>query len=223
VAAARSVRGWVGVTALLACAGSGPGRGPDDDYLRWVAFEVPVNEFVLLRWPERRMPLRVHLPPPPEGYFDDPVAVLDSVRDGILDWSDVAAPGVPSFAFVERAGDADIPVVWARDAAGGWYIAFCSYDIDVMTRRFGVSHVLVTARGRDGHPADLHDVHRVMLHEMGHALGLTGHSPEPGDIMYGGGMSRSTAEGLSARDRSTLRILYSRPIGSRVVGARQYD
>jgi hypothetical protein len=208
--------------ALLACAGPGAGREPDADYLRWTAFEVPVNEFVLLRWPERSMPLRVHLPPPPEGLFDDPVAVVDSVRDGILDWSDVASPGVPSFEFVASAGDADVPVVWARDSAGGWYIAFCSWDIDPLTRRFGVSHVLVTARGKDGRVADLHDVYAVMLHEMGHALGLR-HSPDPGDVMYGGGLHRSTAEGLSGRDRATLRLLYSRPVGSRVVGARSFD
>jgi predicted Zn-dependent protease len=58
---------------------------------------------------------------------------------------------------------------------------------------------------------------------MGHALGLAGHSPDPGDIMYGGGLSRSTATDLSERDRETLRLLYSRPVGSRVVGARSWD
>ncbi len=59
------------------------------------------------------MPLRVHLPAPPDSMFSDPEAVVDSVRDGILDWSDVAKPGVPSFVFVDAAGDADIPIVWS--------------------------------------------------------------------------------------------------------------
>ncbi len=136
----------------MGCASSGTGREPDADYLRWIAFEVPVSEFVLLRWPERSMPLRIHLPPPSEGLFEDSVAVLDSVRDGILDWSDVAAPGLPSFEFVENAGDADIPIVWARDSSGGWYIAFCAWEIDVLTRRFDVSHVLVTARWKGAWP-----------------------------------------------------------------------
>jgi hypothetical protein len=208
--------------ALIACAGSGASREPDADYLRWMAFEVPVNEFVLLRWPERKLPLRVHLPRPPDGLFEDPVAILDSVRDGILDWTDVAAPGVPSFEFVEGAGDADIPFVWAREPSGNWYIAFCSWEIDALERRFGVSHVLVTGRGPDGRVADLHDVYEVVLHEVGHALGLR-HSPDPGDVMYGGSLDPSRAEGLSERDRTTLRLLYSRPIGSRVVGARSFD
>jgi predicted Zn-dependent protease len=57
-----------------------------------------------------------------------------------------------------------------------------------------------------------------MLHEMGHALGIWGHSPDPGDTMY----ARVTHETpqLSDRDRNTLRKLYARPIGSRVAGAR---
>lgn len=121
------------------------------------------------------MPLRVHLPPPPPGLFEDPQAIYDSVRDGVLDWA----------AFQPR---------------------------------FGVARILVTARWSGGRVADLHDVHRVLLHEMGHALGLGGHSPRPGDIMY---PSISQAgRGLSERDRATLAALYGLPIGRRVTGAK---
>ena len=203
------------LTTLSACARS---ASPADDYFRWIAFRVPVNEDVVLRWAERRMPLKIHLPEPPEGLFDDPVAILDSVRDGVLDWTDVAAPGIPSFEFVGKAGDADIPVVWANQPGGDWYIAFCAWDIQPMARRFGVSHILVTARWGDGRVADLHDVYGTMLHEMGHALGFWGHSPDPADIMYYQVTGKTPR--LSERDRSTLRKLYSRPIGSRVAGAR---
>ncbi len=201
----------------LACAsGFGGGR---DHYLRWVAFEVPVNDFVLLRWPERSMPLRVHLPAPRPGLFEDPVAILDSVRDGITDWADVAGPGIPRFAFVDDAGDADIPIVWADEPDGNWYIAHCAYDVNRMQRRFGVSRILVTARWNDSRVADIQDVYKTMLHEMGHALGLGGHSPDSNDIMYR--WVRSPAEGLSERDRRTLQLLYERPIGAHVTGARR--
>jgi predicted Zn-dependent protease len=165
------------------------------------------------------MPLRVHLPRPPGNLFSDAEAIHDSVRDGVLDWTDVAGPGVPSFTFVEDPGQADIPIVWAERPDGDWYIAYCDYDIDPFTRRFGVTRLLVTGRWHGNEEADLHDVYATVLHEMGHALGLTGHSPDPEDIMYPHISDRATS-GLSARDRSTLIALYSRPIGTRIVGAR---
>lgn len=206
------------VATALACAAS-PSPGSGSDYLKWVAFEVPISEMVLLRWPERDMPLRVHLPRPPDGLFEDPDAIFESVRDGVLDWSNVAGPGLPTFEFVHDAGDADIPIVWASRPDGDWYVAHCAYAIDVMARRFGVSRILVTGRWREGHVADLHDVYAVVLHEMGHALGLGGHSPDAGDVMFPS-VSERAGTGLSSRDRNTLRLLYSRPIGTRIVGAR---
>ena len=206
-------------TSLLACASREGGHRQTNSYLRRATFEVPVNEHVLLRWPKEKMPLRVHLPAPPIGLFEDPLAIFDSVRDGVLDWTDVAGPGVPSFVFVDSAGDADIPVVWAKEPDGDWYIAFCSWDIQPFARRFGVSHLLVTGRWRDAHEADLHDVYATVLHEMGHALGIGGHSPDQGDIMYSR-ISETATSGLSERDRATLAALYARPIGSRVAGGR---
>lgn len=69
----------------LACAqDAGPRPQEEEIYLRWVAFEAPGREHVLLRWHERQMPLRVHLPVPPAELFEDPVAIQDSVRDGVV-------------------------------------------------------------------------------------------------------------------------------------------
>jgi len=61
-----------------------------------------------------------------------------------------------------------------------------------------------------------------VIHEMGHPLGLAGHSPSTADIMY-----RSTydskAEGLSEADRATLRALYAKPNGYHLAGAKRAD
>jgi hypothetical protein len=210
------------MTGLPGCAGNGNAEpGPAPHYLRYVWIEVPVNEKVHLRWPKRAMPLKVHLPRPPDGMVGDPDAVLDAVRDGVLDWTDVAAPGIPSFAFVDAPGQADIPIIWEATPSGDWYVAHCAYDIHPLQRRFGVSRILVTGRWRGQEPS-LDTFYAVVLHEMGHALGLTGHSPDRRDTLY----PQVNAVGrpqITDRDRETLRLLYERPIGHRVSGARRAD
>jgi hypothetical protein len=161
----------LGVAALAAgCAGGArEGRTPADDYLRYVGFDLPFDENVLLHGSRRQMPLRVHLPQPPEGFYADPVALHDVVRDGVTDWTDVADPGMPS--------------------------------------------------GRGKEPA-FDVIYGTMFHELGHALGLAGHSPDPNDVMgRGARLDRSPTE----RGRATLRALYAKPNGHRVTGPKRVD
>jgi hypothetical protein len=212
-------RAAAALLCLLALACARGGRAPEGDYLKYVAFRTSLGEPVLLRWQARQMPLRVYLPPPPAGIADDPEAVLDAVRDGFMDWTDAAGPGVPSFEFVATQGEADIPVAWEPEPKGDWFIAHCVWDIDPRTQRFGVARILATTRGAPGAAWSLDLLYVTMLHEVGHALGLR-HSPDRGDIMF---PSLADATELSARDRATIRRLYSLPIGHRVVGARSAD
>ncbi len=51
------------------------------------------------------------------------------------------------------------------------------------------------------------EMRTVCLHEFGHAIGLWGHSPHPGDISY----PTATAQQPSTRDIITLRKLYNTP------------
>ncbi len=195
-------------------------RNSSAHYLRYVAFKPPARPGTVMRWQIDKMPLRVHLPEPPEGMFFDPDGVMSAVRRGILDWTDTAEPGVPSFRFVEDHSDADVPVVWANQSRG-WWVAFAAYDLTTDSKIFRVNRILVAARYPDGSEATFDDLYMTMLHEMGHALGLLGHSPEPDDVMYEKGHWLS--DGLTERDRSTLHMLYSRSIGSRIAGAKSKD
>lgn len=189
----------------------GPAQDPEaGDYLHQVAVRDAFSDTYLLHWPKRKMPLAVYLPAPPEGLFPDPEATRAEVRRGVLDWTDVAAPGVPSFRFVESHGEADIPIIWAEEPTGDWYIAYCSLQANLRQKRLDVEQILVTGRWGDGRVAQPSEIYETVLHEMGHALGLLGHSDDPGDIMFPG-ISRVPGKGLSARDRNTLRELYAGP------------
>ncbi len=54
------------------------------------------------------------------------------------------------------------------------------------------------------------EMRTVCLHEFGHAIGLWGHSPHPGDICY----PTATAQKPNARDIETLRRLYNTPLNT---------
>ena len=54
------------------------------------------------------------------------------------------------------------------------------------------------------------EMRTVCLHEFGHAIGLWGHSPHPGDVSY----PTATAQRPTARDINTLRRLYNTPLNT---------
>ena len=54
----------------------------------------------------------------------------------------------------------------------------------------------------------LEEMRTVCLHEFGHAIGLWGHSPHPGDVSY----PTATVQQPSTRDITTLRKLYNTPL-----------
>ncbi len=233
--AARLLCGLLAPAVGLAC-GARLLASPDDapHYLKFVAFEAPGNERVLLRWPKRKMPLKVYAPEPPEGLFEDREAVWSAARSGVMAWSDAAEPGLPALELVDSAPQADIPIAWAGTSPS-YSIAHCFYNVRIFQRRFGVAQIVVTGRFRDGTEATPELIREVVIHEMGHALGLGGHSPNREDAMYGfldaptdnmpeflsDRIPKRVGRGLTARDRETIRLLYERPIGARMTGARR--
>lgn len=91
-------------------------------------------------------------------------------------------------------------------------VGFARYDVSEGDEEQGDSKQLkveITVNtGERNIPISLEDrsrvVRRLALHELGHAVGIWGHSPSPGDIMY----ARPIANDLSNRDVRTINRLY---------------
>ena len=123
-----------------------------------------------------------------------------AVREAFVSWEQ---SGVPvRFVFVDSADSAEVRIDWTdrlperRAGTAQWWKDSQGW----LTK---ASIVLAMQLSDDG-PANDTSMHRMALHEIGHLLGLE-HSLDAGDIMA----SWVNANELSARDRATVRLLYT--------------
>lgn len=187
---------------------------PSADYL------TESNYTTRIRWADSRMPLKVYIEKPPadlEGYKE---SYTNSLRQSFYDWSKAASNRV-RFIFVPNERTADIRCYWTNDPR---YLGDGAEAGE--TRMKSLGHVMASAdvylRAKEesgGFPYTDTAVKATCLHEIGHALGIVGHSLSVSDIMF---FSTPFADGerqLSDRDRNTLVRLYSKPmdVNSQVV------
>ncbi len=162
-------------------------------------------------WNNSKMPLRV--------YIDNGATVpgvepqyQEIICQAFSDWRN-AASGKVSFIFISAKSGADIVVHWSNDRSnisssieGGNTVL----DVDALSSITSIRSAKITlvppaiATGTGNL-----EIRLAALHEIGHALGLDGHSPNPADVMYAFAGSIKTIPQLSERDRNTLQKLYS--------------
>lgn len=147
-----------------------------------------------------------------------PVANADrlesEVKDAFETWTKVTGNKL-RFEFVSDK-NAEITVSWATSTAGLRYPTEAGdANVDYVTSGAGkrtIKNPGDITRSRIklltidiNHKAWLPGQLRlVALHEIGHSIGVFGHSPKPGDIMY----QQNGAQELSARDINTVNVLY---------------
>jgi len=179
------------------------GNDQGDDYL------ADAVESGTIRFAKERMPLKIYLAPAASvpGYKPE---YDEIVRQAFADWQ-ATAPDFLSFVYVPSAEAADITVTWTNDptkmvssAEGGHAMVvpaangILKSDITLLTTQAVTHSELGTNHLR-----------HIVLHEVGHALGIFGHSPKAGDIMYGIVMPTDVVSNLSDRDKRTMLALYS--------------
>lgn len=152
------------------------------------------------------MPLRLYVPPPPDGVFDDPEAAIRVVREAAEAWKDVVRPGVPDFTVSTSRWSTDLYVRWVDEPLRGHAVGLTRWRRRRSELRAGA--VSLATHWTADVPVTLEVLARVAAHEIGHALGMIGHSPDSGDLMFCCYERDGQATTPSPRDRETLRLLY---------------
>jgi predicted Zn-dependent protease len=186
-----------------------PAFAQKDDYF----YSIARTE--VRRWQQAHFPLKVFIPVDAEasgirGYRPE---FRTTLKDAFQTWETASGKQV-SFQFVDALAKADIDCLWSADTTGlrsPWEAG--DTRIKDNGKNNDIQHAtitIVTTKDSDRKlPNTVNHVHNVALHEIAHALGLVGHSPNEADILYFGEKPNAqTARTLSARDLRTLAHLY---------------
>lgn len=196
---------------------------------------------ILCRWEPSQMPIRVWVEPPeldpavtdefspirPERYdaaVDQALAVWEEGLEGLVGFERVADPArarlrvrlVGREAPVSDAGRRRLGA--AEKLAGACRTLGWDPDAERLRVRFDMPEIVVHLADEVGllPPAI---VRRLVVHEIGHALGMRGHSPSPGDVMYPELRDARRRDELSIQDVNSFVALYSVPNGAHFVDA----
>ncbi len=180
-------------------------RAQSGDYLA----EMGVDGFH--RWPAQRFPLRVYIHDGRgvPGYKQSFSQIMSQafqewaqVSQGRITWMQVASPG-----------EADIVARWsaAPRPRGGGVEAGVTETVTQIDPRTGNGSIrsakitiLTQLAGRSFSDADMR---KTALHEVGHSLGLEGHSRSRSDIMFAA-VNPAQVPYLKERDVNTINRLY---------------
>lgn len=166
----------------------------------------------LCRWPDGAMPIAVYIAP--FTWYEKKKQMESNVyRQMVLDSLELwrrASNNLVRFQVVDNLNQSQIDFKWRRVDRKS--LGHCTYEMDKLYRMFsaeiqiGISDGLLHAAYQDAS-----EVKHTIIHEIGHALGLIGHSDHPSDIMYV--PHQYGVHTISPRDAETLRWLYSLPVG----------
>lgn len=211
----------------------------EPNYLPFAAHRMELaghreDVIVFCRWDEDRFPLAVYVYQPSipaelqsEFKTQDPSLYVDAAWRALASWQEAGA-GAISFQRAANADDADlrveligaagpapeegVQVLGTTPLARACRVQGRSIVQGRLDVKFKVPVIRIFVADQHGLlPPD--QVERNVLHEMGHALGMKGHSPIPADLMYEVARDRRVSR-LSHADANTLRALYAIPNGT---------
>ncbi len=210
----------------------------DPNYLPFMAHVLPAPDgggwaLVLCRWDDAQMPVPVYIGAPEidDDLQDEfsprsPALYVEAVEGALARWQ-TELEGLVRFRRVESRREAELELLLVGDRAPA-----PEPDVQVLGRT-PLAHAC-RVRAGDGerldvsfsvrdvriYVADQHgllepdQVEWIALHEIGHALGMRGHSPIPADLMYEVVRDRVRVPELSTEDAHSFLALYQLPNGT---------
>lgn len=196
--------------------GSGPGEAKDRYSGELVQGEDYLNDITengrRVRWALSKMPLKVYIEQTPLGIRNFQPAFVSQVRRGLDIWCAVLGHQL-SYTLVSQKEKADIRVSWTNtiDTQGHNGDGGTAYTAGLMLphirdNQIEYMEVKIATFDIEGKAQTTDIIYAVAIHELGHSLGLLGHSDNPGDIMYA---ENKQVTQPSRRDMNTIRKLYT--------------
>lgn len=164
----------------------------------------------LERWNPRSFPLKVYMQAGPNV----PPEYVQEVKNAFSTW-EKGTNGFVKFVYTNSPAQANYKCIFSADlknrncdenGAGAAAYQYFTYNKDGNIEYSVVEFSSYTCNGQQW-PAEI--FYTTALHEIGHGLGLRGHSTDPDDLMYPVGNGSLERGKISDADMTTLRAVYS--------------
>lgn len=174
-----------------------PKKSVNDNYL----FQMKDIKSLVL-WNPNSFPLKVFI----EDEQNLPAGFADSIKTGFTNWEKNSGNFV-KFQYIPDKNQADIVVRVVAKVAGQ-----CGeengnqYGFNIEKTTLKNAYILISKTDCSGQPINVGKVYVALQHNLGHVLGLQGHSYDSYDTMYND--SSYSNINVSSRDTNTLKYLY---------------
>ena len=203
--------------SALAIAACDPVSVPERNGAEVFDFRLPMgHDSAVIRWPTSSR-IAVYVTPAPE--MARTKTLVDAFMRGASAWESASLYNEFRFAQAAMPQDADVVLTWSdvlppvitancQPGGGAAYTTFCldGSRLSVYPLANGQpSRVRYIVTVRSSEAGNATHVTTLVMHELGHVLGLAQHSPNSTDLMFANPIDRTAP---TPRDRASLQLLY---------------